>query len=352
MNPTVVEHFKKIYGPLEKMIAVCDRKGRPVYQSDKLRLFKGITLPESLYAFAAKCIEEQYGRKVQVQWMGANHDAYVTCTSFEGVPYGVIEIKLSFEEPDKGFMLSAMREARFATAKSLTGLFYEAQRLGIDKGKGMQMALDVYRILRAQEHLDFLFGVTERSFYSVPVDINQFLEAFKKLLISLNVPQTVDLDPAEGWTIGITYPNDLQVVLAALVSNAFRFSGKGIKLQTRNCGETVRLTVIDFGAAVKEPDRIFDCGYATNDVLGVCGSGMGLTAAAAILRKHNGRILYEREENRNLFHIELARFPFEGKKFMAKWNPAIPPSGLDPLRVELSDYMMEMESLAKKEKIL
>jgi signal transduction histidine kinase len=96
------------------------------------------------------------------------------------------------------------------------------------------------------------------------------------------------------------YPNELQVVIANLLSNAHDAMRKGGKLMIRirearswsNPGvRGLRLTIADTGTGIPRDlkHKIFEPFFTTKEET---GTGLGLWVCSEIMRKHDGRIMF------------------------------------------------------------
>lgn len=104
----------------------------------------------------------------------------------------------------------------------------------------------------------------------------------------------------------------LQQVIMNLVSNAVDATKdrpeKRVKLEVTGDGGRVRLSVLDTGAGIAEPDRVFDPFYTTKEVEGSDGMGLGLSISSKLVRGFGGVL-----RGRNLpeggaeFYVELLR---------------------------------------------
>lgn len=137
---------------------------------------------------------------------------------------------------------------------------------------------------------DYLFAVRPGSSHPVPSDINAILLDLLKFLrfeleeAGVRVVQLLDdsLPPIpldEG---------SMKRAVLNLIKNALSAMPRGgeLKLQTRNEGDSVSITVSDTGTGIPEDiqGKIFEPYFTTRDT----GSGLGLTVVYKVVREHGG----------------------------------------------------------------
>jgi PAS domain S-box-containing protein len=117
-----------------------------------------------------------------------------------------------------------------------------------------------------------------------------------------------------------------QVILNLIVNAAHAIAdvvakggpGKGkIKVQTRNCQESVEIRIQDTGSGIPEKvqARVFDPFFTTKEI--GKGTGQGLAIAhSVVVDKHHGRIHFETEEGKGTTFV--IRLPHDGKDLAVK----------------------------------
>jgi signal transduction histidine kinase len=132
------------------------------------------------------------------------------------------------------------------------------------------------------------------------VAIHQSASETHTLVVDARVPELV----------GVWDERRLQRVLDNLLSNAIKYSPGGeIRVGVSREGESAVLTVQDRGIGIPEADlpHVFERFRRGANVLGrIDGTGIGLAAAAQIIREHTGSIdLYSREGEGTLVTVRL-----------------------------------------------
>jgi signal transduction histidine kinase len=103
----------------------------------------------------------------------------------------------------------------------------------------------------------------------------------------------------------------LDLILGNLISNAEKYaaSGKMIRVNTRQAGDTVTIRVADEGPGIPRAyhEKIFEPYFRISDKLtdGVAGAGFGLTIARELAVLHGGGVLLEPSKTGTCFKVEL-----------------------------------------------
>jgi signal transduction histidine kinase len=89
-------------------------------------------------------------------------------------------------------------------------------------------------------------------------------------------------------------PDQIERVLANLLENAFRYTPAGgrVRIDCRRDGGAIVVTVDDSGVGISPEnlERIFDRFWRADPVRSPKGSGLGLSIARALARRHGGDI--------------------------------------------------------------
>ncbi|HRK35663.1 MAG TPA: HAMP domain-containing sensor histidine kinase, partial [Candidatus Hydrogenedentes bacterium] len=100
-------------------------------------------------------------------------------------------------------------------------------------------------------------------------------------------------------------------IVGNLVSNVEKYAsaGKRLYVESKQDGDSVRVTVSDEGPGVPEKDRkrVFEPFYRVSDKLtdGVAGTGIGLTIARELARLHGGDLALVPSEHGAKFVVTL-----------------------------------------------
>lgn len=334
------EYFAGIYQEIPKAILVYDELMQVVYCTPKAQPFP---LPEGLQRAAEDCRLEMRGTALSLQLDGAEKTFYLTPMVYDGKTYVAVELEAVPEYPELPELIQVVRNTREKLAAYLNGLYSVAQRIGLSTPNGKELGADVRRIMRLAEHLDRLVDGGQRIIYRVPMDIGRFAAEYARGMNDLEMDKTLLTAPYEPGMIARIMPEDLELVLANLISNAFRFGAKRVTIRTARMEDKIRLTVADDGPGIADPERLFEWGYRTTDYKGVQGLGFGLAVAKRVLALQDAELLYERVDDQTCFHIDFQSIDFPDGGRLAEWKPEPLENSLSQIRVEMSDYMKEME---------
>ncbi len=336
------EYFAGLYQEMPKAIVVFDEELSPVYRTVRAESMKGKTLPAELEQAARRCLKECRGETVALMQDGKEETFFLVPQEYDGCTYLVLEGELRFSYPELPALLRVLKNSREKLAGYLNGIYSVAQRMGLNTVDGKELGEDVRRIIRMTDHLDRILESDDRLLYRVPIDVGQFVTEYIRGLRELELVTPLFVSACEEGMIVKVMPEDLEVALANLVSNAMRFARERVVVETIRRDGKIRITVTDDGPGVEDPARLFEWGYRTADPKGVVGLGFGLAVSRQILTEQGGTLLYERADGTTRFHIDLeeAEFPTSGR--LAAWKAEPFENSLSKMRVELSDYMKEM----------
>ncbi|MGY5956467.1 heavy metal sensor histidine kinase [Kosakonia sp. BK9b] len=98
-----------------------------------------------------------------------------------------------------------------------------------------------------------------------------------------------------------------QRAITNLLTNAIRYSqGPGmITVNTRHHTECVVIEIANQGAALAEPDKVFERFWRGDNVRHTAGSGLGLSLVSAIATLHGGDAYYRHESGHHIFGLRL-----------------------------------------------
>lgn len=337
------EYFADVYRAVPKPFVVLNHAGKTVYSTYAAAPYLDRPLPEKLLAEAASCIKSRKGFALSLNWLDRDRVVYCTPAQYEGETFAVVEIAAVVEYPELPQLMVALSNARGKISRSLDTFYFAAQQMGLDQGRGKELGQEVRYVLRAIEHVDRLLDMSDRANYRIPIELNQYVSAVAKAFGDLKLRGTVIAEPSNEKCYVRVMPEELELVLANLVSNAFRFGAGRVALRTSSVGEKVRLTVADDGKGAEDPERIFECGYRTRDKLGGEGIGIGLPVARHVLARQDATLQYERADGETRFHIEMKAAKLPKNIRLSEWKVEDFGNSLSQLRVELSDYMMMMD---------
>lgn len=124
--------------------------------------------------------------------------------------------------------------------------------------------------------------------------------------------RTVELEFSGSQVRAHADPARVRQIVRNLVTNALRYGGSRVWVETGEAGPAATLRVVDDGPGIPEEDRtrIFDPYYRAAAVPGVPGSvGLGLTVARSLARMMGGDLRYDYQEGKSVFELTLPRSP-------------------------------------------
>lgn len=131
-----------------------------------------------------------------------------------------------------------------------------------------------------------------------PVDVKKLLseveQSFRALAAQKQIDFRVEADPSMPDTALLDHDRIRHEVLSNLLSNAFKFTGTGGRIQVLGTAREgdLGLRVVDTGVGIPEDqlEYIFEKYYQIGEDARAKGSGLGLAIAKHIVEAHGGRI--------------------------------------------------------------
>lgn len=340
---SATEYFAGIYQEIPKPILVLDAKMQPVFCSAAAETLALLPLPAAALKEGERCRAELRGSALPLQIAEQELTLYFAPSIFGEETYLVVTAELPPEHPELPGLMQVLRNSRGKLAGYLNAIYNVAQRIGLDSPVGKELGDDVRRIMRMAEHLDRLIDGEGRIIYRVPMDIGRLVAGYVRTLNEIELDQTILTAPYEQDLTARIMPEDMELALGALVSNALRFGNGKVTVRTHREGEQIYVTVADNGPGVEQPERLFEWGYRTMDQKGVKGLGFGLAMAKRVLALQGASLIYERAGEQTCFHIVMDLEPLPDQGRLAEWKPEPLENSLSQVRVELSDYIKEMQ---------
>ncbi len=267
---------------------------------------------------------------------------YLTPYPYEDQLYIVISVEESPNSiPDWQSLLHILRNSQGKLNSYLNGIYGQAQMLGLESKEGKELGEDVRRILRMANHLYQLLDRQGTYEYTVPVDVGSFTANCVKTANEIEPEAQIKMVPFERDLYVQMMPEETELVLSTLLSNALRFRNRMTLVSVTRRGEQVCITVRDDGRGVESPNMLFSWGYRTADKNGVLGLGFSLVMAKKLLELQGGTLVYEREGDHTCFHIILNAQELPAAGRLAEWQPETTENSLSQMRIELSDYTKE-----------
>jgi len=222
-------------------------------------------------------------------------------------------------EQQKRFISDAAHELR----TPLTALQIQIDNLRANAGDGQSSLISELRggLSRATALVEQLLRLARSEETIEPtrretVDLSQ--------LVTQSVADFVPIAAAKGVDLGIVtrdtvvlsgWPADLKMLFDNLIDNAIRYTpaGGSIDVSVRQNGESIEVEVLDTGCGVADADipRLFDRFFRAAPI-NVEGSGLGLSIAAAVAKRHGFAIRIENRIDRMGLRVRVSRLPDGG----------------------------------------
>lgn len=335
---SVRAYFSAMFGNLQKPIFVFDAAGEPIWQNAAADAWNGnITIAELQPLVAEQgrsCLENRRGLTVQSDVWALD----LIPQEVEGALYLVVRPEKQYEAEQE----AAMRVFRNASAKLnsyLNRIYGAAQQLGLDTPAGAQLGKEVHHILRMSNHLYQLMDRGGSKEYVVPMAVVPYLQEFARAVEEMKPQLQIVLAEMEPDLYVKMMPENMELILAALISNAYRFGNGLIALKAERKGEAISIAVWDNGPGAEDAAQLFQWGYRTADQKGALGMGFSLPMAQSLLKAQGGSLHYHRINDQTCFEILLQPSDIPAGTRMAEWSAEPISNSLSQLRVELSDIL-------------
>lgn len=327
------EAFAAIYGALNKPIYVYDQSGTLLWQNAAAD--QADAAPASLVAReGAECLRLQQGCSVEQE-----NKAYALIPHQMGQEtYLVIQAERDYQVEQKA-ATCVLRNASAKLNGYLNRIYGTAQQIGLETPEGEQLGKEVQHILRMSNHLYQLLDRSGTKDYSVPLHLSSYLDQFARAVNEMKPEIKIDLKVEEENLYGQVMPENMELMLAALVSNAYRFGNGTVAIRARKQGAMVAVDVLDNGEGAEDAARLFEWGYRTADKKGALGLGFSLATALKLAKLQGGSIEYHRMEGNTCFRLLLQSVEIPAGTRMAEWLAEPMANSLSQLRIELSDIL-------------
>lgn len=339
------EFFASLFGGAKQPVFVYTAQGLPIFcnRSAAGLLTRWKMTEAQVYtvfsADARVCLREQAGRAVGACFDREAVDLYLTPYFYNEETWLVARVE---QTAVSGLEQDLMRVLRNSGAKMnsyLNGIYGTAQRLGLQTEEGARLGRDVHQLLRMKNHLYQLLDRTGIKEYLVPIELGSFMQEYVRSVLELkpDLPIRVADVPADLFVR--IMPEDMELVLSVLISNACRFGEGEIVLSAERKEGSICLTVADNGPGVADPSRLFEWGYRTADRKGVSGLGFSLAMARQLLVNQGAALEYARVGAQTCFTVALEPSDLPAGSVLAEWSAEPLENSLSQLRIELSDIL-------------
>ncbi|PWM38250.1 MAG: hypothetical protein DBX52_07520 [Clostridiales bacterium] len=342
------EFFAGLYGDALQPILIFNAAERLVFSTaaaadllNRLGEADGASLiSPTVHMEMERCLMKKCGATVPVNRNDHLLTLFLVPYMFAGKDYLVMHVgekPVSLEGEDLRRMF---RNSQGKLASYLNEIYGIAQTIGLDTPEGKEIGVAVRRILRMSNHLYQSLDGQGKIEYRIPMEIGGFVAGFIRNLNEVDHRIRIFAVINEAELYVRMMPEDMELVLGTLLSNAIRFGGEEISVRIRREGEKVWLTVFDNGPGVQNPERLFEWGYRTRDKQGRNGLGFSLPMAKKLLEQQGAELLYEHADEGTSFHIVMDREEMPAGR-MAEWTAEPLENSLSQIRIEMSDLVKE-----------
>ena len=262
---------------------------------------------------------------------------------YEGSTYLLLQAHRKETPLEQQELLTLLRNAQGKMSGYLNEIYGTVQ--GKDGDLHQEIAGSVRRILRLTSRLYELLDGAGKLRTRAPMNLADFLNKYIRTYNEIDSRIRVTLNCAHTWLCAKVMPEDMEMALSALISNALRFGGPQIQVVATQTDDTVKISVLDSGAGVQEPERLYQIGYRTPDPRGVVGLGMSLAMAKKVLELQGATLQYIRSNGVTEFCITFKAYEMEEGEQLASWSEEDAKESLSLLRIEMSDIIKEMDLL-------
>lgn len=342
--------FAGLYQDAPKPVLVFNEKEELVYANSRAELLVtrlgirdiGELLTPAVQREAKRC--RMYCRGASVSDRLGDHalSFFLTPYPYEEQFHTVIHAEEKHgEAPDHQDMMRVLRNCQGKLNGYLNGIYGRAQIIGLETREGGGLGDEVRRILRMANHLYQLLDRGDHYEYLAPVDVGRFVANCVATANEIDPTAQFLVDPYERELYVRMMPEEMELVLSTLLSNAMRFRRSMAAVSVSCEGGKVYITVRDDGPGVGDPEQLFTWGYRAPDKYGMVGLGSGLVMAQKLLRLQGAELHYERMEGETRFRIVMneEKIPASGR--LAEWYPESLENSLTQMQIELSDYIRE-----------
>lgn len=350
------DFFAGLYQDAPKPVLVFTAKEQLVYSNEaaaslmvQLQKKEPSALMEpAVWREAECCLRYERGAAVPVKVAEQQFIFLLTPYFYKNECFLVVGIEqepICVEQQD---LMQVLRNSHGKLNSYLNSIYGVAQQLGLDTKDGKELGEGVRRILRMADHLDRLLDRQENYEYLVPADAGRFAAACVQNINDIQPAAQVIMAPFEPDQFVRIHPEDMELVLGVLIDNALRFCRSKVMVSVTKKEDDIFITVKDDGPGVTEPEQLFRWGYRTPDKIGSKGLGYSLSVAKMLAERQGAALVYERVDEVTCFHVVLKEEDLPSNSRLAEWIPEPLENSLSQMRIELSDYMPELEREEKQ----
>ena len=339
--------FCGFYSTSTQPIFVFDEQARPIYRNEAaIVLMARLHLRSETEMRTASverewetCVRHTRGASTIARFGDEVFSLHILPQYYQGDLFMVLRVEERARLPEEEKMLALVRNSGAKLRSYLNGIYGTAQLLGKDEGRGQELAAAVRKILRMSDHLSRLVDSEEDMRYIVPMNLSRFISEIGRAISELNPDVPLFMPPTPPDIYVAMMPEDMEIVLSNLISNAYRFGASRILVTLERADNRIDLVVADDGPGVKEPERLFEWGYRTRDVKGELGLGYALALVRQLLEQQGAVITHERVDGMTRFVISFEEIDVTPGTKLAEWRAESIENSLSQVRIELSDIL-------------
>lgn len=347
---TAKDFFAGMYQDAPKPVLVFDEKDHLIYANGAAERMAdrfnskdtAALLTPHIHREAARCL--RYYRGISDSDRLNDHvlNFFLQPYPYEEQLFAVVHVEEQLAKAvEQQDLMRLLRNCQGKLNGYLNGIYARAQMLGLDTHEGGELGYEVRRILRMSNHLYQLLDREETYEYLVPVDAGSFTVNCVTTANEIDPAAQILMEPHEPGLYVRMMPEETELVLSTLLSNAMRFCKSMVAVRVTRKGEKIYITVRDDGPGVRDTEALFTWGYRSPDKYGMMGTGSGLAMAKKLLKLQGAELLYERVEEETLFHIVMDAESGPAISRLAEWHPETLENSLTQMQIELSDYIRE-----------
>lgn len=345
----VSDFFAALYGNCSQPVLVTDGENNRIYANPKmaeLAASMNLLLEEVLTSAMAKegekCLAECRCGELSCAVGGQTLNLSITPYPYKDQQYLVYQ-PVREPTPLNGDTALIIYRSYHEKINSLLNEIYGTARLvERDDERGKEISDAVRRMVRVNGHLYEMLDGAGKNRYLVPMDLQSLIETYADAYNEIEPRAKIRCLPSDEQVYAMVMPEDLEIILGNLFSNALRFCRDRVTVWTERKGERVSIVVADNGSGAEDPKQLFTVGYSRPDRKGVKGIGFGLYTAKKLAELQGATLHYERRGENTCFRFETDAVDLPQGR-LAEWTAEDAGNSLSQIRIEMSDYVKELE---------
>lgn len=334
--------FATIYQDAVRPVMVLDEQLKIQYHNAELLLIcdllgieKEELLSDQALRAAKACLQELHGETILLGLPYGELSVMMVPSIYQEKRYLALYPERKVSSLQQEEQARILRNSYDRLMKYLNEMYSLIQAMEAESKEREELSNGVRRILRMANHLYQVMdreGIIE---YRVPINMCHFLDSYLAQFNQLSSRCILAVLKPKDLYARIM-PEDMEMILGTLLSNAIRFGGEDVAVRLMEDGDALILSVWDSGKGPAEPDRLFDWGYRTLDKKGKKGLGFSLPMAKLLAERQGAKLQYRRRDEGSSFEIVMKRDEAPAAT-LAEWQGEPMENSLSQLRIEMSD---------------